>query len=85
MEDKRFDRLYVLKIENGEIDRLKQVCEDYHIADNGTFEHAANFHCIWGIADFGLIYLSYAMAQRGFDFNSIDELEAYLEQFETKN
>lgn len=36
MTDPRFDRLYILKIRDGEIDRLKQVCEDYHIS---TMEH----------------------------------------------
>lgn len=85
MEDPRFSKIYILKIEEGEIDRLRHVCEDYHISDNGAFENAASFHRIWGIGPNGLIYLSYGMAQRGFDFNSIDELEEYLDKFETKN
>ena len=37
-----------------------------------------------GICENGLIYLSYGMAQRGFDFNSIDELEDFLDKFEIK-
>lgn len=82
--DERFDKLYIIKIEDGEIDRLKQVCEDYHIFDNGAFDNAVSFHRIWGINENGLIYLSYGMAQKGFDFNSIDELEEYLDKFITK-
>ena len=85
MEDKRFNRIFILKIEEGQIPQLKQLCEDYNIADNGTFENAADFHRIWGIGPNGLIYLSYGMAQKGFDFNSLDELEDYLEKFVIKN
>ncbi len=85
MADSRFNKLYILKIEDGEIDRLRRVCEDYRISDNGAFENATSFHRIWGINENGLIYLSYGMAQRGFDFNSIDELEEFLDKFETKN
>ena len=85
MVDSRFDKLYILKIEEGEIDRLRRVCEDYQISDNGAFENAASFHRIWGINENGLIYLSYGMAQRGFDFNSLEELEEYLDGFEVKN
>ena len=83
--DSRFDRLYILKIGEGKIPKLKQLCEDYNIADNGVFENAADFHRIWGIGPNGLIYLSYGMAQKGFDFNSLDEFEAYLEKFVVKN
>ena len=82
--DKRFNRLYILKIDNGQIPQLKQLCEDYNIQDNGAFDNAANFHRIWGINENGLIYLSYGMAQRGFDFNSLKELEEYLDNFVIK-
>lgn len=85
MVDLRFDRLYILKIKEGEIDRLKQLCDDYHILDNGVFEHATNFHRIWGIGPQGMIYLSCGMAKKVFDFNSIEELEKYLEKFELIN
>lgn len=85
MADSRFNKLYILKIEEGQIPQLKQLCEDYHIQDNGAFENAASFHRIWGLGDGGLIYLSYGMAQRGFDFNSLEELEEYLDGFEVKN
>lgn len=83
--DSRFDRLYILKIGEGEIPQLKQLCEDYNIADNNAFVNAADFHRIWGIGPNGLIYLSYGMAQKGFDFNSLDELEQYLQKYELIN
>ena len=83
--DTRFTRLYILKIDDGEIPRLKQICEDYNIADNGAFDKAASFHRIWGICPSGLLYLSFGMAEKGFDFNSLDELEQYLETFIVKN
>lgn len=82
--DKRFDRIYILKIKDGEIDSLKQLCEDYGINDNGTFDNAVSFHRIWGIGPEGLIYLSYGMAAKGFDFNSLEELERYLDKFVIK-
>ena len=85
MEDNRFSRLFILKIEEGQIPQLKQLCEDYNIVDNGVFENAADFHRIWGIGPNGLIYLSYGMAQKGFDFNSLDELEQYLKKYELIN
>ena len=83
--DERFDRLYILKIGDGEIPRLQQVCDDYGIADNGTFEGATDFHRILGLCPNGLIYLSSGMAQKGFDFNSIDELIEFLDKFPSKN
>lgn len=85
MSDKRFERVFILKVEEGQIPQLQQLCEDYNIVDNGSFENAADFHRIWGIGPNGLIYLSYGMAQKGFDFNSLDELETYLEKFVIKN
>lgn len=78
MADSRFNKLYILKIEDGEIDRLRHVCEDYRISDNGAFENADSFHRIWGIGGNGLINLSYGMTQQGFDFNLIDELEFFI-------
>ena len=55
--DRRFDRLYILKINDGEIKRLQQLCEDYNISDNGVFDSAAPFHRIWGFNENGLIYM----------------------------
>lgn len=83
--DSRFDRLYILKIGEGEIPKLKQLCEEYSIKDNGTIERAVDFHRIWGIGPDGLIYLSYGMAEKGFDFNSLSELEEYLDKFVVRN
>ena len=85
MEDKRFNRIFILKIEEGQIPQLKQLCEDYNIADNNAFDNAADFHRIWGIGPNGLIYLSYGMAQKGFDFNYLDELEQHLQKYELIN
>ena len=78
MKDNRFDRMYVLKIEDGQIPELKQFCEEYQIQDNNLFEHAASFHRIWGLCPIGLVYLSYTMALSGIDFNSLDELRKFL-------
>lgn len=83
--DKRFERLYILQIEEGEKYRLEQLCDDYHINTNGTIEGAVDFHVIWGIGGCGLIYLSQVMALRGIDFKSLDELEEYLEKFNEQN
>lgn len=83
--DKRFDRLYILKIKQGQIPELKQICEDYQIRHNNVFEGATKFHLIYGINGNGLIYLSQVMALRGIDFNSLEEFENYLSQFVEKN
>ena len=83
--DKRFERLYILKIKKGEMKKLKQICEDYRIRHNNVFEGATKFHLIYGIDGNGLIYLSQVMALRGIDFNSLREFENYLSQFEEKN
>lgn len=83
--DSRFEKLYILKIEEGKLSRLQQICDDYGIMDNGAFEKAVEFHRIWGIGPQGLVYLSYGMAQKGFDFNSIDELIEFLDRFPSKN
>lgn len=83
--DERFEKVYILKIEEGENSRLQNVCDEYGIRDNGAFENAADFHRIWGIGPNGLIYLSYGMAQKGFDFNSIEELIEYLDKYPSKN
>ena len=79
--DQRFNRLYILRVKEGELNRLKQICEDYLINDNGIFEYASDKHVIYGINEYGLIYLSHVMATKGIDFNSLDELIRYCEQF----
>ena len=83
--DPRFERVYLLKTKSGEIDRVKQLCEDYQINDNGIFENAADFHFAWGFGPDGLIYISPStFALRKPDFNSIEELEEFLDQFVDK-
>ena len=84
--DQRFDRIYLLKSKEGEIKRLIQLCEDYHIAHNDVFEHAANFHIAWGFGPDGVIYISpTTFLNQKPDFNSIEELEDFLNTFEIKN
>ena len=86
MSDSRFDRLYVLKTKDGEIETLKQLCEDFHIQTNGVFENAASFHRAWGFTEAGLIYLSHTMfLYRKIDFNSLEQLEEYLVKFADLN
>lgn len=83
--DSRFDRVYLLKAKNGELKRIKQLCEEYQINDNGIFDNAADFHFAWGFGPDGLIYLSPStFAIRKPDFNSIEELIEFLDSFPSK-
>lgn len=83
--DNRFKRVYLLKTNSGEIERVKKLCDYYHINDNGIFEKAADFHFAWGFGPGGLIYISPStFVMRKPDFNSIEELEEFLDQFVTK-
>lgn len=80
--DERFDRIYFLRIQSDELSKLKQLCDDYCIQDNGVFEDAVDFHIVWGIGPEGLIYLSPAMfTSCRPDFNFIEELEMFLNDF----
>ena len=84
--DNRFDRVYLLKAKTNELDRVKQLCEDYQINDNGVFENAADFHFAWGFGPEGLIYLSPStFVMRKPDFYSIEELIKFLDGFPSKN
>ena len=84
--DTRFDKIYILKTEPGEIDRVKRLCIDYNIENNGCFDNAADFHFAWGISPYGLIYLSPStFAIHKPDFNSIEELEEFLDKFKPAN
>lgn len=84
--DNRFGRVYFLKAKSGELPRVKQLCEDYHINDNGVFENATDFHFAWGFGPDGIIYISpTTFLTHKPDFNSIEELEAFLDKFETMN
>ncbi len=80
--DSRFDRIYLLKAEPDSLDRIKQLCIDYNIDDNGVFENAASFHFAWGFGPDGIIYISpTTFLNHRPDFNSIEELENYLDRF----
>ncbi len=86
MIDARFDRVYFIKAQPDEIEKMKQLCIDYHINDNGVFDNAASFHFAWAIGPEGLIYISpTTFLINKPDFNSIEELEDYLDQFEDLN
>ena len=84
--DNRFDRVYFLKTKSGEINKVKQLCVDYEINDNGVFENAADWHFAWGIGPSGMIYISpTTFLIHKPDFNSAEELEEYLDKFITNN
>lgn len=84
--DERFDRVYFLKAKDGELNRVKQLCADYDINDNGVFDGAADFHFAWGFGPDGLIYISpTTFLYHKPDFNSIDELIEFLDKFPPKN
>lgn len=84
--DDRFERIYLLKTKDGDIERLKKICEDYHIQDNGTFDMAAPFHFAWAFGPDGMIYISpTTFLVHKPDFNSIEEFEEYLDKFVAKN
>ena len=84
--DYRFERIYFLKTKSGELAKVKQLCKDYHIYENGTFESVKKFHFAWGIGPYGIICLSpTTFLTHKPDFNSIEELEAFLDRFEIKN
>lgn len=86
MSDLRFKKLYILKTKEGEIEELRQLCDDYKIKTNGIFERAASFHRAWGFTEDGLIYLSHTMfINNEPDFNSLNELEDFLCTFVEKN
>ena len=83
MKDDRFPRPYILKTKDGEVEKLKKICEEYHIKDNGIFEYAVSFHISWAITDDGLMYISpTTFLNYPIDFKSLDELVDYLDSFE---
>lgn len=84
--DKRFDRVYILKSPPNSIKQLKELCHNFDINDNGVLDEAQDFHIAWGIGPTGLIYLSPTnFLYCNIDFNSIEELEEYLDHFVIKN
>ena len=86
MMDRRFDRLYILKSAPNSIERLKDLCRNFDINDNGILDEAQDFHLAWGFGPNGLIYLSHTtFLYYDIDFYSIEEVEEYLKQFVVKN
>lgn len=84
--DKRFDRLYILKSPPNSIERLKQLCRNLDINDNGVLDEAQDFHIAWGFGPNGLIYLAHTtFLYYDIEFNSIEEVEEYLKQFINKS
>lgn len=84
--DKRFDRLYILKSPPNSTERLKELCRNFDINDNGVLDEAQDFHIAWGIGPTGLIYLSpTTFLYYDIDFYSIEEVEEYLKQFIDKS
>lgn len=84
--DERFNRVYFLKTKSGELEKVKQLCRDYNINDNGVFDNAAPFHFAWGFGPEGIIYISpTTFLSHKPDFNSIEEFEDYLDNFSIKN
>lgn len=84
--DKRFDRVYILKSLPNSIERLKDLCRNFDIKDNGVLDETQDFHIAWGIGPNGLIHLSPTnFLYYDIDFFSIEEVEEYLKQFVNKS
>lgn len=84
--DSRFDKVYFLKAGTEDLERVKQLCINYNINDNGVFEKAAGWHFAWGFGPEGIIYISpTTFLNHKPDFNSIEELEGFLDKFIVKN
>ena len=75
----KLERMYYIKTNAGDLPKMRQICIDFDINDNGVFEQAQPFHFAWGLSPCGLIYLSpttFLIHQP--DFNSVEELEEFL-------
>lgn len=84
--DRRFDRLYILKSPPNSIERLKELCRNFDINDNGVLDDVQDFHIAWGFGPTGLIYLSPTnFLYCDIDFYSIEEVKEYLKQFIDKS
>lgn len=57
--DHRFDRVYILKFPPNSIERLKGLCRNFDINDNGELDEAKDIHIAWGFGPTGLIYLAH--------------------------
>lgn len=75
----QIDKVYLIMTRSGELERMRRLCLDYGIQDNGVFDRAADFHFAWGLGPDGMIYLSpTTFIYRKPDFNSIEEFEDFL-------
>lgn len=88
--DSRFDRVYFIylkyKDSDNNLERMKKFCEEYNIKDNGVFKGATYWHFAYGIGTDGLIYISpTTFLTHKPDFNSIEEIEAFLDKFTVVN
>ena len=80
--DERFDRIYLLKEKPKTIGKVKQLCTDYKISDNGMFEKAPEWQFAWAFGPDGLFRISpTTFLIHKPDFNSVEELEEFLDQF----
>lgn len=88
--DNRFDRVYFIylkyKDSDNNLERTKKFCEEYNIKDNGVFKGATCWHFAYGIGPNGLIYISpTTFLNHKPDFNSIEEIEAFLDKITVFN
>lgn len=88
--DNRFDRVYFIylkyKDSDNNLERMKKFCEEYNIKDNGAFKDGTCWHFAYGIGPDGLIYISpTTFLTHKPDFNSIEEIEAFLDKFTVVN
>lgn len=84
--DERFDRVYFLETESGELEKVKHLCEYYNINDNGAFDNAAPFYFNWGFGPEEIIYISpTTFLSHKQDFNFVEELESFIDKFSIKN
>lgn len=88
--DNRFDRVYFIylkyKDSDSNLERMKKFCEEYNIIDNGIFLKATCWHFAYAIGPDGLIYISpTTFLNHKPDFNSIEEMEAFLDKFTVVN
>ncbi len=84
--DKRLDRIYILKSPPNSVERLKELCRNFDINDNGILDKAQDSHIAWGIGPKGLIQLSPTnFLYYDIDFYSIEEVEGYLKHFIDKS
>ena len=79
--NKKLDRVYYIEIRPNQMDKMKELCIEYGIPDNGAFTNAPSYHFMWGIGPEGLIFFTLSeFLSKPTDFKSIEELEEFLEK-----